>query len=168
MGDGRVVDVPFVMPPGRPAPRGPEDVDGDGRYEWRVGDASWESKGFGHATYPGSTFILEWNGFAYVDASPRFPEAIVGRRGDPLVDAASIPNLSDFVSRFLDYYNAGLSADAERMLATIRDLPVDDCTDHLRDAVVVALSDDPHRSVLSVAFSPPDPNEDSHGYCPYR
>jgi hypothetical protein len=152
--EGDVADVTFELPISLSSPKGPVDLDGDGVYEWTALDASWELKGFCHACSPGSSFVLEWDGDAYVDATPRFADEVIGRRDDPVQPPADAPcndketYLSQGVSRALDYANAGQGDELRRMIEVLRLYePIGELRAK-RDAIVAALEQDPHTGYL--------------------
>jgi hypothetical protein len=149
--DGSPVDVPFEMPIERSSPSSPEDLNGDGVYEWWSVDASWELEGFCHACSPSSLFVLAWDGAQYVDATPRFAPDLFERRQStpvrqelPETCEAQDGYLSELISLFLTAYNADSGVDYAPILSQLRELDVDPRLRAKRDQIVETLERDPH------------------------
>ncbi|MBI5289645.1 MAG: hypothetical protein HY873_11800 [Chloroflexi bacterium] len=142
--DSTVSDLPFVLPIERSSPDRPEDLDGDGVYEWWAADASWESRAFAHAYSPISWFVLAWNGEAYVDASSRFGSNIVGRGEASQGSYRSLP-LAVLLRRFLDLCNAQRFDEAHAVLAEIRSMETSDDSIGSKESVLAGLTSDADR-----------------------
>lgn len=147
--DGTAHDLTFKLPDWPSAPARAIDINRDGLYEWAVGDASWELRGFCHACSPGSWTVLAWDGSAYSDASARFGDWIVAQGQEPQVPAgtscrAQDAYMSQLVSRFLDYTNAHRGSDAARVVDTLSSFAWSPEFTAKRDAIVAALRLDPH------------------------
>ena len=147
---GAVQEIEFELPVAQSAPSSPEDLDGDGVYEWWAIDASWELAGFCHVCSPSSTFVLAWDGEKYADASVRFGDAIVERSGweewaeAPVTCLEQDSYLSSLIARFLTRYNAGRANEAEAILAQMRALTIDERLRAKRDRIVEVLETAPH------------------------
>jgi hypothetical protein len=148
--DGSVRPIEFELPIPQSSPSGPEDIDGDGVYEWWAIDASWELAGFCHACSPASQFVLAWNGEKYADASARFADAIIERsRWEasaelPVTCGEQDAYLATLISRFLDRHNAAHTADAAGVLSQIRALSLDPQLEAKRAQIVETLETAPH------------------------
>ena len=138
--DNATKDLRFELPLDRASPREPEDLDQDGVFEWWVSDASWESRSFSHVSSPGSSFVLAWNGEAYVDASAAFGDQIVGEVG-----GQGSGSLADLVSRFLAHCNAQRFDDARRILEEIAETRVEEEHEGQKESVLQGLTTDTDR-----------------------